>query len=115
MKALLYTVDGSWTLEPLHPSVGAGRQFATATEARAWAKSQHIQVKRAPDCDSTGRATFLPFASLVEAAEWAGYEEERLLSLSSSLPLREREAARYLTAIGAEWEDTQHGPVVRFQ
>lgn len=53
MKALLYTVDGAWTLEPLHPSVGAGKQFATATEARAWAKSQRIQVRRAPDCDST--------------------------------------------------------------
>lgn len=58
---------------------------------------------------------FLPFPSLLGAAEWAGYQEERLVSLSPSFPLREREAARYLTAIGAEWEDTQHGPVVRFQ
>lgn len=114
MKALLYTVDGAWTLEPLRPSVGAGRQFATETEARAWAKAQRITVRRAPDCDSTGRSTFLPFHSLVEAAEWAGYEEERLASLSPSRPLREQEAARYLASIDAEWEDTQHGLVVRF-
>ncbi len=53
MKALLYTVDNLWTLEPLHPSVGVGRQFKTATEARAWAKSQRMAVRRAPNCDST--------------------------------------------------------------
>lgn len=63
----------------------------------------------------TPTPTCLPFPSLLGAAEWAGYEEERLVSLSSSLPLREREAARYLAAIGARWEDTQHGPVVQFQ
>ena len=56
----------------------------------------------------------LPFPSLLGAAEWAGYQEERLVSLSPSRLLREEEAARYLASIGAEWEDTQHGPVVRF-
>lgn len=61
-----------------------------------------------------GRSTFLPFPSLLSAAESAGYEEDRLVSLSPSLPLREREAARYLSGIGALWEDTQHGPVVKF-
>lgn len=53
MKALLYTTESTWTLEPLHPSVGVGRQFSTAAAARAWAKSQRIAVRRAPDCDST--------------------------------------------------------------
>ena len=50
--ALLYTVDNLWTLEPLHPSVGAGKQFTTATEARAWAKAQGLIVRRVPNCDS---------------------------------------------------------------
>lgn len=61
-----------------------------------------------------GRVTCFPFPSLLSAAESAGYEEDRLVSLSSSLSLREREAAKYLAAIGASWEDTQHGPIVRF-
>jgi hypothetical protein len=52
MKALLYTVDSIWTLEPIAPAVGAGRQFATAAAARAWAKEQGIVVRRAPNCDS---------------------------------------------------------------
>lgn len=52
MKALLYTVDNLWTLEPIHPSVGVGRQFKTATEARAWAKAQGLIVRRVPNCDS---------------------------------------------------------------
>jgi len=52
MKALLYTVDNLWTLEPLLSSIGVARQFATATEARAWAKTQRIKVRRAPNCDS---------------------------------------------------------------
>lgn len=51
--ALLYITDNLWTLEPLHPSVGAGKQFTTATEARAWAKAQGLIVRRAPNCDST--------------------------------------------------------------
>lgn len=51
--ALLYTVDGSWTLEPLLSSIGVARQFPTATEARAWAKTQRLTVRRVPNCDST--------------------------------------------------------------
>jgi len=78
----------------------------------------HAELTAAPEPRTEwalGRPTFLPFPSLLSAAESAGYEEDRLVSLSSSLSLREREAARYLTAIGALWEDTQHGPIVRFR
>lgn len=52
MKALLYTVDGAWTLEPLEPTVGNPRQFETARAARAWAKANRVAVRRSLNCDS---------------------------------------------------------------
>jgi hypothetical protein len=50
--ALLYTVDGTWTLEPLLSLIGVARQFPTAAAARSWAKDQRLTVRRAPNCDS---------------------------------------------------------------
>lgn len=51
-KALLYIVDGIWTVEPLFPTVGSGRQFATTRNAREWARLNRVSLRRDKNCDS---------------------------------------------------------------
>lgn len=116
-KSLARLGDGHW--EAVSPcDVWDGMSIQHDWACAYWeVVATHEELTAAPEPRTEwalGRVTCLPFPSLLGAAEWAGYEENRLVSLSPSLSLREREAARHLTAIGARWEDTQYGPVVQF-
>lgn len=116
-KSLARLGDGYWqAVSPCDVWDGMSIQHKWAC-AHWEVVATHEELTAAPEPHvewALGRVTCLPFPCLLGAAEWAGYEEERLLRLSPSMTLRQQEAAKYLAAIGASWEDTQHGPVVRF-
>ncbi len=46
MNAILYRVGSDWWIDAL-----GVRRFATAREARKWAKANRLRLKRASNCD----------------------------------------------------------------
>jgi hypothetical protein len=52
-KALLYKVQNSWVLELICDlSFSYSKGFATAKQAKEFARAKRISVKRAANCDS---------------------------------------------------------------
>lgn len=52
-KAILYKVQNEWVLELICDiSFSYSKSFATAKQAKAFARARRISVKRAANCDS---------------------------------------------------------------